>query len=67
MKNENPTGGHARFAGAGQRLLVLLVFAVFAGLVWLAWSGRFDAEVQQVAAWLSDRYASLSAWVRRNL
>lgn len=67
MKNEKPTGGHARFAGAGQRFLVVLLFAVFAGLIWLAWTGRFDGEVQQVAGWLGDKYASLSAWLKRNL
>ena len=38
--------------GVGQRLLALGVFAVFAVLVWLAYSGRYDAAIGRIAAWL---------------
>lgn len=38
--------------GFGQRLVALVMLAVFAVLIWLATSGRFDAEVDRVAQWL---------------
>lgn len=52
MKNQNPSGGKLRFANTRQRLLSLLMFAVFAVLIWLAWSGRYDAWINQLAQWL---------------
>lgn len=52
MKNGNPSGGKLRFATTRQRSLSLLMFAVFALLIWLAWSGRYDAWINQLAAWL---------------
>ena len=52
MKNHNPSGGALRFASLGQRLLSLVVLGVFAYLIWLAASGRFDHEVNRVAHWL---------------
>jgi len=36
----------------GQRLLALLVFLVLGVLLWLAYSHRYDAEVNRLAAWL---------------
>ena len=36
----------------GQRLLALLVFAVLGVLLWLAYSGRYDVEVNRLARWL---------------
>ena len=59
MKNHDPSGGRLRFAGLGQRLLSLVVLGVFAYLVWLAWTGRFDHEVGRVADWLQARYEAL--------
>jgi hypothetical protein len=38
--------------GIGQRLLALCVFAMFGVLVWLAYSGRHDATINRMAAWL---------------
>lgn len=52
MKNSNQSGRKLRFATSRQRMLSLLMFAVFATLVWLAWSGRSDVWFYQVAAWL---------------
>ncbi len=52
MKNHNPSSGNPRFASFGQRLLSLLVLAVFAYLIWLAVTGRYDHEVNRVAHWL---------------
>lgn len=59
MKNHNPSGGNLRFAGAGQRLTAMLVLLVFAGLLWAAWSGHFDSEIQHLAAWLRRHYQAL--------
>lgn len=59
MKNQNPSGRRLRFAGTGQRLASLLVLAVFAGLIWLAWSGRYDTEINQISAWLREHYRAL--------
>ena len=36
----------------GQRMLALLVFVVLGVLLWLAYSGRYDAEVNRLARWL---------------
>ena len=41
-----------RGGGIGHRLLALGVFAVFAVLVWLAYTGRYDAAIGRIAAWL---------------
>jgi hypothetical protein len=54
MKNHNPSGGNLRFASLGQRLLSLVVLGVFAYLIWLALTGRFDHEVNRVARWLQS-------------
>lgn len=54
MKNHNSSAGNTRLASLGQRLLSLLVLAVFAYLIWLAVTGRFDHEVNRVAHWLQS-------------
>ncbi len=59
MKNHNPAGRKLRFAGARQRLAAVIVLLVFAALVWAAWSGRFDDEIQQLMTWLRDQYRRL--------
>lgn len=59
MKNENPAGNKLHFASMGQRLLSLLVFAVFAALIWAAWSGRYDREVNHVASWMRSHWNAL--------
>lgn len=59
MKNHNPSGNRLRFASLGQRLLSVLVLATFAALIWLAWSGRYDQEVNRLAAWFSQQYDAL--------
>lgn len=45
---------HLGFASFGQRLLSLVVLGVFAYLIWLAVTGRFDHEVNRVAHWLQS-------------
>lgn len=59
MKNPDPSTRSARYAGTGQRLAALIVLGVFAGLVWIAWSGRFDQEVRAVATWMQATYDAL--------
>ncbi len=59
MKNHNPAGRNLRLANTAQRVFSLLVLAVFAGLVWLAWSGRFDREINQFSAWMRSHYHAL--------
>lgn len=60
MKNHNPSGRNLRFAGTGQRVLSILVLAVFAGLVWVATSGRFDREINQMSTWMQERYQAFT-------
>jgi hypothetical protein len=43
----------------GQRLLALLVFMVLAVLLWLAYSHRYDAEINRLAAWLHAGFDAL--------
>jgi hypothetical protein len=59
MKNSNPSGSKLHFATTGQRLLAVWLFAVYATLIWLAWTGRFDAQINAMAAWLRDHYNAL--------
>ncbi|WP_166206507.1 hypothetical protein [Cognatiluteimonas telluris] len=51
-----------RGEGIGQRLLVLVVFAAVAGLVWLAHSGRYDAQVNRLAAGLHHLADAVLHW-----
>jgi hypothetical protein len=46
-------------AGLGQRLLALVVFVAVAALIWLAYTGRYDADVNHVAAWLHRHWDAL--------
>ena len=59
MKNDNPSARRLRFATTGQRLLSLLVFAVFAALIWVAWSGQYDREVNRFAGWMRTHWNAL--------
>jgi hypothetical protein len=59
MKNHNPAGGHMRFASLTQRLLSGVVLLTLAALIWLAWSGRYDREVNRLAAWFSQQYHAI--------
>lgn len=52
MKNHNPAGKGLRFAQTRQRLVAMTVLATMALLVWLAWSGRYDVEINRFAEWL---------------
>ncbi|MBB5015301.1 hypothetical protein [Rehaibacterium terrae] len=58
MKSADPAHRKLRFARTRQRVASLLLLAVFAWLIWAAYSGRYDAQVQQLADWLQ------SAWQR---
>ena len=59
MKNHNPAGRRLHFASVGQRLFAVFVLAVFGYLIWLAWTGRYDTEVNRLAAWLNEQYRAL--------
>lgn len=59
MKNHNPSGRRLHFASTGQRLLAAVVLGVFAYLIWLAWQGRYDQEVNQFAAWLQRHWDAI--------
>lgn len=59
MKNHNPAGRRLRFAGLGQRILALLVFVVLGYLIWLAYTGRYDSEVNRVAGWMRAHWHAL--------
>lgn len=59
MKNHNPSGHGLRFAGTGQRLLAMLVLGVFACLIWVAFDGHYDNEVNAFASWLQRHYEAL--------
>ena len=59
MKNHNPAANKLHFASMGQRVLSLLVFAVFAALIWAAGSGRYDREVDQAARWMKTHWEAL--------
>ena len=43
----------------GQRLLALLVFVTLGVLLWLAYSGRYDTEVNRLAHWLHAGFDAL--------
>ena len=60
MKNDNPSGRNLRFASTGQWLMSVMVLAVFAWLIWAAWSGRYDAEINDFARWLRHHYEALT-------
>lgn len=60
MKNHNPAGRRLQFASTGQRLFAIFVLAVFGYLIWLAWTGRYDAEVNRLAAWLREHYDAIA-------
>jgi hypothetical protein len=57
VNNNNPTDG--RFANTVQRLLALFVFVVCGYLIWLAYTGRYDTEVNRFANWLRGHYHAL--------
>ena len=59
MKNSNPSGRNLQFASTGQRLFALFVFVVFGYLIWLAYTGRYDTEVNRFASWLRTHYHAL--------
>ena len=51
MKNRGPVR-KLRFGTIWDRIIAALLFAVFAGLVYLASIGYFDEEINRAAAWL---------------
>jgi hypothetical protein len=63
--NERERAERARRSGEsfGQRLLALLVFVVLGVLLWLAYSGRYDGEVNHLAAWLHHGFDTLRHWL----
>lgn len=59
MKNHNPASRQMKFASVTQRLLSGIVLLTLAVLIWLAWSGRYDHEVNRLAAWFGKQYHAL--------
>lgn len=59
MKNHNPAGRRLNFASTGHRLVVTVVLIVFATLIWLAWTGRYDREINTFASWLHRQYNAI--------
>ena len=49
-----------RFATFCERPFSMSVFVVFAYLIWLAWTGRYDTEVNRFAGWLREHYQALT-------
>lgn len=45
--------------GLGQRLLALCVFAVLGVLIWLAHGGRYDTQIDLIAAWLHRHFEAI--------
>lgn len=64
MKNENPSGKNLKFATTSQRLLAIAMLLVFAGLIWLAWEGRYDTLMRDFGDWLQRHYDSLRGAMR---
>lgn len=60
MTHRTTPGRPSRLAGAGQRLLALLVFVVLGYLVWLAYTGQYDREVNRFAAWMRAQWHALA-------
>lgn len=65
MKNHNPAGRRLRFSTGVDRLMVIAVTIVFVALLWAAWSGRFDREIDAGARWLERGWDRAAAFVRR--
>lgn len=65
MKNHNPAGRNLRFSSGTDRLMVIVVTIVFVGLLWAAWSGHFDSEINAGARWLERHWDRLVAFVGR--
>ena len=51
--------GRSRRDGFMQRVLALLVFVVLGVMVWMAYSGRYDRQVNHVARWMHQHYDAL--------
>lgn len=64
MKNHNPSGRGLRFARTRQRLVAMTVLAIMAYLIWLAWSGQYDTEINRFAGWLQRHTDAAVGWVR---
>ena len=64
MKNHNPAGKGLRFAQTRQRLAAMTVLATRALLVCLAWSGRYDVEINSFAEWLQRQAGHVVNGVR---
>jgi hypothetical protein len=59
MKNDNPNGRRLQFASTGQRLLSLMVLGMCVALLYAAWSGRYDREVNHVAGWMRTHWNAM--------
>lgn len=51
--------GSGRLANTMQRVLVLLIFVVMGAMIWAAHSGRYDRQVNHLAATLHRAYEKL--------
>lgn len=64
--NSSEREARARRSGesVGQRLLALIVFVVLGALLWLAYSGRYDGEVNRLAHGLHGGFDAVRRWAR---
>jgi hypothetical protein len=64
--NSSEREARARRSGEtiGQRLLALIVFVVLGVLLWLAYSGRYDGEVNRLAHWLHGGFDAIRRLAR---
>lgn len=59
MKNQNPAGRKLHMANTWQRVFSVVFLAFFAYLIWLALSGRYDHDINALAAWLHEIWGDI--------
>ena len=59
MKDTNPPDENLPFANVVRRLIALLVLILFGYLIWLAYTGKYDMRINQIAAWLHRHVEAL--------
>lgn len=57
MKNSDPKSRSMKFGGFWDRLVSVATLVLFLYLIYLAVSGKFDAEINQFAAWLKRLFS----------
>lgn len=59
MTNDHTTGEGSLIANLVRRLLALFVLILFGYLIWLAYTGKYDGQVNRIAAWLHRHFDAL--------